>query len=175
MSKINPYIIFDFETGGLDCTKNAATEIALLCVDGATFKEIGRYESYIHPYIAEYDPKALQYTNITMDMLVAEGKQLDVVFKEVAMFFKEMKEKTSNSHTKKPILVGHNAQFDIGFLQACFKASKLDLSTLVDGAKNFFGQYQPNYIDTVTLSKLAWGQQEDRRYNLASCVETSGV
>lgn len=174
MSKINPYIILDFETGGLDCRKNAATEIGMICVDGGTFQEIGRYEAYFKPYLAEYNQQALDYTGITMDRLESQGKPLKEVVTEVAAFFKEMKTITSNSHTKKPILVGHNFGFDVGFLQAVFKEAKLDFSTLIDGTVDYFGNYRPNYIDTIVMSKLTWGQTEDRKYNLAACVETSG-
>ena len=174
MSKINPYIILDFETGGLKCKVNAVTEVGMICVDGGTFKEIGRYESYIKPYIAEYDQSALDFTGITIDRLESQGKPLKEVVTEMATFFKEMKTITSNSHTKKPILVGHNFGFDLGFLQSIFKEIKMDYSTLLDGTEDFFGNYRPNYIDTIVLSKLTWGQTEERKYNLTACVETSG-
>lgn len=175
MSKINPYIILDFETGGLDCTKNAVTEVGMLCVDGGTFKEIGRYESYISPYIAEYNQQALDFTGITLDLLNQKGKPLKQVVTEMSEFFKEMKEKTSNSHTKKPILVGHNLGFDIGFLQAIFREVKMDLSTLVDGTKDYYNNYRPLYIDTIVMSKLTWGNDEMMsNYKLGTCVEKSG-
>lgn len=175
MSKINPYIIIDFETGGLDCTKCAVTEVGMICVDGETFKEIGRYESYISPYIAEYNQQALDFTGITMDLLNQKGKSLKEVVTEMATFFKEMKELTSNSHTKKPILVGHNIGFDLGFLQSIFKEAKMDMSTLLDGTKDYYNNYRPLFIDTIVMSKLAWGNDEMMsNYKLGTCVEKSG-
>jgi len=33
--KINPYIIADFETGGLESSKAAITQVALLCISAA--------------------------------------------------------------------------------------------------------------------------------------------
>lgn len=175
-AKINPYIVLDFETGGLEGSKNPVTEIAMLCVSGVDLMEIGRYSSYYKPYIGyEYDKKALEYTNITLDKLENEGKEMKVVMEEVTTLIKEWHSKTSNTHTKKPILVGHNIQFDISFLQQCFKESKLDISKYLDGKLDFHGKYYPNYIDTMTLSKLAFGGDESfTSFKLGNCIQKAG-
>lgn len=39
-------IFYDFETGGLDCTRSAATQISLHAVRLDTFEVIDRYNSY---------------------------------------------------------------------------------------------------------------------------------
>ena len=88
-------IVYDFETGGLDCTKNAATQISLHAVRLDTFEVMDKYMAYIYPYakkndigkpkrkvlknkydveeeeLMEYDDKALKYSDITMDMPVS--------------------------------------------------------------------------------------------------------
>lgn len=174
--KINPYIVIDFETGGLKGSKHAATEIACLCITGDTLQEIGRYESYIKPYLYEYDQKALDFTGITFDKLNNLGKPLEQVVKEVASLFKEWRDKTSNTHTKKPILVGHNPKFDIPFLQQIFKEGKEDLSRLLEGDDDFHGHFYPTYIDTIHLSKLTWGADETMTsFKLTNCIEKSGL
>lgn len=176
MIKINPYIIIDFETGGFKAYTNAATEIACLCITGDTLQEIGRYESYIQPYLYEYEQKALDYTGITLDKLKNHGKPLEIVVKELAAKFDEWKKQTSNSHTKKPILVGHNVKFDIPFLQQIFKEAKIDLSKYLDGDLDFNKNFQPQYFDTLTLGKLTWGNDETMtHYKLSDCVEKAGI
>lgn len=176
MHKINPYIIFDFETGGLKGQKNAATEIAMLCIDGNTLMEVGRYESYIKPYLGyDYDQKALDFTGITLDLLENKGKPLQQVVKEMMVCIKEWHNKTSATHTKKPILIGHNPKFDVVFLQQIFKEAKEDMRTYFDGDEDFYGKYQPSLIDTIQLSKLAYGNDETMTsYNLTACVTKVG-
>lgn len=43
-------IVYDFETGGLDCTKCAATQISLHAVRLDTFEVMEKYQAYIYPY-----------------------------------------------------------------------------------------------------------------------------
>ena len=42
-------IFYDFETGGLDCTKSAATQISLHAVRLDTFEVMAKYNAYIYP------------------------------------------------------------------------------------------------------------------------------
>ena len=175
--KINPYIILDFETGGLKGSKNPITEIGAICITGDTLMEVGRYESYVQPYLGyEYDPKALQFTGTTLEKLSQQGKPLEVVVKEFAALVKEWHNKTSGTHTKKPIIVGHNlGKFDKNFLQQIFVETKIDLRPLFEGEDNFYGKYEPMYIDTILLSKLAFGGDETMTsYNLTACVNKVG-
>ena len=48
--KIVTAIVYDFETGGLDCTKHAATQISLHAVRLDTFEILDKYNAYICPY-----------------------------------------------------------------------------------------------------------------------------
>ena len=177
MPKVNPFIIFDFETGGLDSKKHAATEIAMLCIDGSTLEEVGRYESYFLPYLKEYDKAALDYTGITMEKLKREGKLLKDVVKEIVAWVKEMRAKLDcTSYTKKPVLVGHNVVFDLSFLQSIFKDAKLDPTTLFDGKKDYYNNYQYNTVDTIAESKKAWGDDDVMNsFNLTACVNKAGL
>lgn len=43
-------IVYDFETGGTDCTRCAATQISLHAVRLDTFEVMEKYSSYIYPY-----------------------------------------------------------------------------------------------------------------------------
>ena len=42
-------IVYDFETGGLDCTVCAATQISLHAIRLDTFEVMEKYAAYIYP------------------------------------------------------------------------------------------------------------------------------
>ena len=79
--------------------------------------------------------------------------------------------RTSNSRYKKPILVGHNITFDIGFIQQTFKDCKIDLSKYIAGEKDFFGNFFPTFIDTIHISKLALGHDDQNYSNSANTAQ----
>ena len=90
-------IVYDFETGGLDCTKSAATQISLHAVRLDTFEVTEKYSAYIYPYskkadlgkpkkkvlknkydteeeeLMEYSSTALDISGVTMDLLYHLG------------------------------------------------------------------------------------------------------
>lgn len=174
--KINPILVIDFETGGFSGAKNAVTEIGMLCVTGDTFQEVGRYSSYIRPYLYEYDPKALEYTGTTLEKLQQQGKELEVVGKEMFDHIQKWYQETTNTYTKKICLCGHNIQFDISFFEQIGKECKIDWSKYVDGENSYYGKWYPNYIDTLNFAKLVWGNDTNfTSYKLTNCVEKAGV
>jgi len=172
----NPYIILDFETGGFNASKNAVTQIGMLCIDGETLQEVGRYESYIKPYNYQYDKAALDFTGLSLDFLENKGKELKEVAREVFELIKEWHQKTSKTYTKKPILVGHNLKFDVPFMQQIAKETKNDLSKLLEGQLDFYGNFYPGYIDTMYLAKLSHGNDISfPSYTLGNCCSKMGV
>jgi len=174
--KVNPILVLDFETGGLSGQKDAVTEVGMLCVTGDTFTEIGRYSSFIRPYLYNYDPKALTYTNTTLEKLQTLGQDIEVVAKEMHTNLQKWYQETTNSYTKKMCVVGHNIQFDIAFLQQLGKEGKVDWAKFIDGEQDFYGKWYPNYIDTLNFSKLVWGNDTNfTSFKLTNCVEKAGV
>lgn len=165
--KCNQIVCFDVETGGFDARKNPITQIALLAFRTDTFEEIARYSSYIKPYDSSlvYEPKALEFTNISMDKLRKEGKDVKVVMEEVLDLLD--KANTARSHTRKPILLGHNVMFDIPFLQNTMAFAKVDYSKKVDGKLDGKGNFQPYYLDTMWLARIRWPENESHKLELA--------
>lgn len=174
--KVSSYIVFDFETGGLDCNTNAITELAGIAIEGDGLKEIGRMNRLVSPYYKVYDKKALELTGISMDLLKNEGVELKVVAEE----FLQLMEKSvlHNKQNCKTILVGHNVLFDISFLHELLStigdSSKL-MEKYLDGQKDKWGHYQPRYIDTMNLSKQKWGCVEMKDWKLETCLNKGGV
>jgi DNA polymerase III alpha subunit (gram-positive type) len=60
----------------------------------------------------------------------------------------------TNARNYKPILLGQNLIFDIGYLQHMAVYCKVDLKKYLDGDIDFYGNFQPNYFDTLHLGKV---------------------
>lgn len=193
--KPNSFIVFDFETGGLDSNKNPATEIALIAIDGgAGLEEICRYQELIKPYNYDllYEEKAEKVSGITIELIEEEGKDLlEVVTKIIDLFQMANLHNPKNSSGLRPVLVGHNPVFDINFLQHIFEvyAKSLPLKkkekplrgqdileTLLKGNRDHFGNFNPEYINTWSLGKMWFGGDEELvNYQLGTIVEKAGV
>ena len=173
MSKQNNYIVcLDWETGGLDPQKSAVTQIGMEILDPVTLKSIKTYSSYIKPYpkkdvekgrvkklvkresskdTYEYSDKALSYTNVTMDLLEESGQDINVVMGDMIDMFKDAN--PTGARNYKPVILGQNITFDIGFLQHIFWYCGEDIEKYINCQKDFFGNQQPIYFDTLYLAK----------------------
>lgn len=178
-------IVLDFETGGLECTKCAATQISLHAIRLDTFEVMETLNMYIKPYpykenigkpkrkvlktkyeiedeendegrLMEYQPRAMSVSGITMDMLYGRGKDVYEVCTAIIEFAK--RNRLSTGVSNKPILVGQNVVFDGGFMQQimCYCNMYEEFCKVVDSYTDFFGNPQPRYIDTLSLAKLAF-------------------
>lgn len=191
----NSFVVFDFETGGLDSNKNPATEIALIVIDGGPgLEEICRYQELIKPYNYElqYEEKAAKVSGVTIELVEDEGKDIvEVVEKVIGLFQAANLHNPKNSPGLRPVLVGHNPTFDINFLHHIFeyyaklrpydKKSKAFkgqdiLEGLLRGNRDHFGNFQPQYIDTWALGKMWFGADgELPNFQLGTLVEKAGV
>ena len=170
--KIYVGIGLDFETGGLDCRECACTQIALQAVRFDTWQVFDRYQAYITPYGKQdaglprrkvlrtrheqakepeyvpmkYEQTALDYSAITMEMLRTQGVDMKKVAGEVIAFAK--RSTLSKGYQCKPVLVGQNIAFDIGFLQQLMNYAGLaaEFEKTFSGTKDYYGNFQPHYI-----------------------------
>lgn len=153
-------VIVDVETGGFDSERHALLEIAAVIVRLDD-------EGFVHPepavstHVAAFpgsllDPRSLEITGIDPDHpfrgALPEREALDVVFKPVRAAMRE-------AECQRAILVGHNAAFDLGFLNAAIRRTAHKRSPF----------HQFSCFDTVTLGGLAYGQTV-----LSRAVEASG-
>ena len=155
-------MVFDFETGGKDCRKNLALEFAAIWVDGYDFREIDRYEALILPYDDNLtiEAAALSVNGIDIEDIAENGVELDIVVRNIIKKTEDCNE--GKMRGKKTICVGQNATFDIGFLQQIFKNQKQDLSKIFTGDKDFYGNFQPVYFDTLYMARNKYGQDLER-------------
>ena len=198
--KIIVAFTLDFETGGLDCTDCACTQIAIHAVRIDTFETIDRYVKYIYPYnkqedkgIAKrkvlkrkydkedempmkYEEKALTYSAITMEMLTSMGEDIKVVAAEVIEFIK--RNTLSTGRNNRPFLIGQNIGFDIGFMQQLMEygGQTKEWEKIMRGQKDFYGHFQPLYIDTIVLGQMALSHLDGiNSYKLEILAENFGI
>ncbi len=142
-------VVIDVETGGFDAKQDALLEIAATTIrmDEAGLLQLGEtLAAHVEPFPgANIDPKALAFNGIDPDhpfrMALAEKEALQKLFSPIRKAVKA-------SSCKRAILVGHNAFFDLGFLNAAVERSKIK--------RNPFHPFST--FDTVTLAGLAYGQ-----------------
>lgn len=143
-------VVVDVETGGFNAATDAMLEIAATTVrmdENSGLLSIHRTASYhVQPFEgANIEPSALEFTGIDpyhpFREAVAEKEALGELF---SMVRKEIRDQSCT----RAVLVGHNAHFDAGFLNAAVERCAIK--------RNPFHPF--SYFDTATLSGLAYGQ-----------------
>ena len=178
MKGINSYVMFDTETGGLDCRKNPVTQIALVAIKGDTLEKIDVVSTHIKQYMDDsaYEKAAMDYTGITFDELENGVSLKDAVDQIIELLTKA--DLTPRNKGSKPIFCAYNSAFDKGFLLQMFtRCNKMkELERLTYGHTDFFGNYQPEFLDIIHLTKMAYGADEGMpNFKLGTCVSKAGI
>ena len=142
-------IVVDVETGGFVSSTDALLEIAAVIIDVDADGRLRRGETHcyhVKPFEgARLDPASLAVNGIDpfhpLRPAIAERDALTRIFKAV-------REAMNAVQCKRAILVGHNAAFDLGFLNAAIARTAFKRSP-----------FHPfSCFDTVTLAGAAYGQ-----------------
>ncbi|MDY4430562.1 PolC-type DNA polymerase III, partial [Evtepia sp.] len=118
-----PIVCFDLETTGLSRTEDRITEIGAVILENGEVKE--RFQTFADPQ-RPLDPRIIQLTGITDDMLIGAPTQEEAIraFLDFA--------------AGRP-LAAHNAEFDVGFIR--------------EGCKRYDIPFTPTYLDTLPLAQ----------------------
>ena len=154
-------VVVDVETGGFNPRTDALLEVAAVIVER---DEQGRWRPgrthscHVEPFKgANIEPASLEFTGIDpghpLRFAVTEREALGGIFKAVRGAMK------AQSCTR-ALLVGHNAAFDLAFVNAAAERAGLK--------RNPFHPFST--LDTVSLAALAFGQTV-----LSRAVEASGL
>ena len=154
-------VVVDVETGGFDWNRHALLEIAVVPIDlGENGEFVMGETASAHLFPApgtDIDPKSLEITGIVLDhpfrLAKPEKEALDHVFAPVRAAMKK-------HGCQRAILVGHNAHFDLNFLNAAVARS--------GHKRNPFHPF--SVFDTVTMAGMAYGQTV-----LARAVQAAGM
>lgn len=142
-------VVVDVETGGFDAKKDALLEVAAVLVNFDEKQRLVPVETihyHVQPFKnANIDPESLKITGIDpyhpLRPALEEAKVAE-------RFFAPIREYQKKQGCNRSILVGHNAQFDLGFVNALAERTKYD--------RNPFHPFSA--LDTVSLGALAYGQ-----------------
>jgi ribonuclease T len=154
-------VVVDIETAGFNAKSDALLEIAAVLIsmdaDGLLYPT-ETHSCHVVPFPgANLDPKALEFNGIDPDhpfrMALAEKAALKQIFSPIQ---KAMKASGCN----RAILVGHNAFFDLGFINAAVERTGIK--------RNPFHPFST--FDTVSLAGLVFGQTV-----LARSVDAAGI
>ena len=154
-------VVVDVETGGFNAQKDALLEIAACLVRMDDFGRVYPAETVavnVEPFDgANIDPKSLEVTGIQVDsplrMAVPEQEALRRISQPV-------RREVRDTGCQRAILVGHNSNFDLSFLNAAIGRTGFKRSP-----------FHPfSSLDTVSLAGLAFGQTV-----LSRAVQAAGM
>jgi len=153
-------VVIDVETAGFNAKRDALLEIAAVTLEmdaeGFIFRK-DTFSTHVEPFPgANLDQESLEFTGIDpynpFRMAVQEHDALELIFKPVRRAIKD-------SNCNRAILVGHNASFDLSFVNAAVSRTGIK--------RNPFHPFST--FDTVSLAGLAFGQTV-----LARAVQAAG-
>lgn len=142
-------VVVDVETGGFNENTDALLQIAAVILN---MDEDGKlccdetHTCHVKPFEgANLEPKSMEINGIDPDhplrMAIDEKQALPKIFKPIRQALKHY-------NCKRAILVGHNASFDLKFINAAAERSGIK--------RNPFHPFST--FDTVSLAGLAYGQ-----------------
>ena len=142
-------VVVDVETGGFNAKTDALLEIAAVFVDFGDGGILTRGETiryHVKPFEgANMDPASLAVNGIDphhpLRPAIDERDALQRIFREIRRAVRD-------SRCQRAILVGHNAAFDLGFLNEAIERSAIK--------RNPFHPF--SCFDTATLCGVAFGQ-----------------
>lgn len=160
------YIVFDCETGGLNETENPITQYAAVILDGKSLKEIDRWETFIKPYAdLKISKESLDKTMVSMSD-INSGITIQDFIKTATKWWDNHRVKAKNREAGRLLPVGHNIPFDLKFVNwALNYVSKQDI----------YEWMLPNFIDTLPLSKMAFGIEGNEKINLGASCELAKI
>lgn len=154
-------VVVDIETGGFNAKTDAILEISAVILGMDEKGILGIDQTYFHRIIPfeglNIEDAALQFTGIDPfhPLRIARPER-----EVMQAMFSMIRDAMKSNHCKRAILVGHNAHFDLGFVNAASERHNLK--------RNPFHPF--SCFDTATLSGLAYGQTV-----LARACETAGI
>jgi ribonuclease T len=158
-------VVVDLETGGFDCTRHALLEIAAVPIRMGSDGRLApgpTITTHVEPYAgSQIDPKSLEVTGIDIDHPFRDAKSEKVA---LDLIFNGVRAEAKAAGCQRAILVGHNAHFDLGFLNAAIARTAHKRSP-----------FHPfSVFDTVTLAGMAYGQTVLSRALVAAGLEWNG-
>jgi len=154
-------VVVDVETGGFNPKTDALLEIAACILRMDDFGRLVVSETisvHVEPFDgANIDPKSLEITGIRLDSLLRGAVPEKEALSRIAQ---PIRKEIRATDCQRAILVGHNASFDLSFVNATIART--------DFKRSPFHPFSS--FDTATLAGLAFGQTV-----LSRAVQSAGL
>ncbi|HEY7884734.1 MAG TPA: ribonuclease T [Cellvibrionaceae bacterium] len=154
-------VVIDVETGGFDSSRDALLEIAAVTLAMDDQGLIHRSETiafHVEPFDgANVEQAALDFTGIDLD---SPDRFADPELMAMTDVLRAVRRAVKDNGCTRAIIVGHNAHFDLGFVNAAIARCEIK--------RNPFHPF--SCFDTATLSGLAFGQTV-----LAKACQVAGI
>ena len=142
-------VVVDVETGGFNAQTDALLEVAAICLtmnDEGLLEVESEHFYNVQPFVgANIEEAAIKFTGIDphspLRSAVSEHKALPNILDPIRAAVKR-------NHCTRAVLVGHNATFDLSFINAAAERCKFK--------RNPFHPFSA--FDTASLAGLAYGQ-----------------
>lgn len=157
-------VVVDLETGGFDAAGDALLEIAAVTLtmdpDGNLLPD-ATYAHHIRPFAgANVEQAALDFTGIRLDDPLRQRVAMEEC-DALGEIFRPIRKSIKSHGCTRAILVGHNAAFDHGFLNAAVNRCGIK--------RNPFHPFSS--FDTASLAGLVYGQTVLARACRAAGIE----
>ncbi len=141
-------VVIDVETGGLVSKTDALLEIAAITIDcdvNGIYRPVDQIHFHVEPFhLSNLDPKSLELNGINpfspFRFAISEKDMLEKLFEFISFAQKKAK-------CKKSVLVGHNAWFDLSFVNAAISRTDIKHNPL----------HQFTCLDTASLGAFFYG------------------
>ncbi len=197
--------VLDTETGGTDCQKCGVCQVCIHAVRLDTFERFDSLNIYIKPYnkrtdfsntkrktlktkyeieeegnpdsgeLLEYGEAAEKVHGLSLDFLRNNGVTVEEAGAQIIKFMKSCR--LSSQKNGLPFFVGQNILFDIAMIENLMEYAGMwgELCKLVQGKKDFYGNFQPLVLDTMHLGYLALCNTNITSYALGNLCEVLGI
>lgn len=154
-------VVIDVECGGFNAKTDAILEVAAVILDFNAEQQLVREATHFYRVVpfegANLEESALKFTGINPHHPFRIAHPEQKVFQEM---FQAIRAKVKATGCTRAVLVGHNAHFDHGFINAAADRNNLK--------RNPFHPFSS--LDTVSMSALCYGQTV-----LARACEAAGL
>ncbi len=142
-------VVVDVETGGFNCKTDALLEIAAVIVGFDPNGELQREET-IRYHVKPFEGANLEEASLAVNGIDPDHPLRPAIDERDALgrVFREVRRAVRENGCNRAILVGHNAHFDLGFLNEAIARASIKRSP-----------FHPfSCFDTATMCGVAYGQ-----------------